>query len=66
MIDTYSLKQNIMNNFHLKNLCVLVIFFTIFSGTVVSQNYSTLCNNGMMLEKAGNIDAAINKYSDAI
>ena len=45
---------------------ILVFLFMFFSGKVEAQNYSTLCNNGMILEKNGDINSAINKYSDAI
>ncbi|NTW33326.1 MAG: tetratricopeptide repeat protein [Bacteroidetes bacterium] len=53
-----------MNN--LKYYYVLVLFFTFLSVKVISQNYATICNTGLALENAGSIDAAINKYSDAI
>lgn len=56
--------QNCTSTF--EKLCLSLLFLILLSGRVSSQNFSALCDAGMELEKAGNIDAAINKYSDAI
>ena len=45
---------------------IIIFILTFFSGKVGAQNYSTLCNNGMLLENNGDVNSAINKYSDAI
>lgn len=49
------------------NFCGMLFFLLLVSKPASAQNtYTKLCNEGFEYEKAGNIDGAIGKYTDAI
>jgi tetratricopeptide (TPR) repeat protein len=48
-------------------VCGLVILFTLISGKAFAQNaYTKLCLEAINYEKAGQLDEAVNKYTEAI
>jgi tetratricopeptide (TPR) repeat protein len=48
-------------------VCGLVILFTLFSGKTFAQNaYTKLCLEAINYEKAGQLDEAVNNYTEAI
>jgi len=49
-----------------KIICILTLLLAFLIVKVSAQNYNTLCTTGLALENEGKLDAAINKYSDAI
>ena len=60
-------KTTTMNKSTCNSFFVLVILFTLFSNTTSAQNaYTKLCLAAIEYEKAGKLDEAANKYSEAI
>ncbi len=61
------LKKSAMNKPTLQRICGLIIVFTLLPFTTFSQNaYTKLCLEAISYEKSGNLDEAVNKYTEAI
>jgi tetratricopeptide (TPR) repeat protein len=56
-----------MNKSKLSTVCGLVILFALSSNAAFAQNaYTKICLEAISLEKAGRLDEAVNKYTEAI